>query len=341
MLSPRQHLILRALIEEYIQQAEPVGSRTLSKRDDIDFSAATIRNELADLEDMGFLEQPYTSAGRVPSHFGYRFYVDRLMQPGRINRTDLLSVRRLFASKMDALEQTIEQTASILSRMTNYTSIILGPELYDNKLKHLQVVPVNERMAVAIIVTDTGHVDQRRIVVPDGVSLSSIEQMVNLLNAKLSDIPLHRLKQTVHRELSAELQRHVEQYESLLAVIDQMLVSDLEGQLFTSGATNMLVQPEFQDVEKVKALMDLLQENETLTKLVSASPGGLQVRIGEENDIEAMNNCSIVTVSFSVGGRSLGRIGVLGPTRMDYSKVVSLLQLLAKDFSDHLRRTYG
>lgn len=341
MLSPRQHLILRALIEEYIQQAEPVGSRTLSKRDDIDFSAATIRNELADLEDMGFLEQPYTSAGRVPSHFGYRFYVDHLMQPEKVNRADLLRVRRLFASQMDALEQTIEQTASILSRMTNYTSIILGPELYDNKLKHLQVVPVNERMAVAIIVTDTGHVDQRRIIVPEGVSLSSIEKMVNLLNGKLKDVPLFQLKQTVHQELSAELQRLVEQFESVMEMIDQMLVSDLEGQLFTSGATNMLVQPEFQDVEKVKALMDLLHENDTLTKLVSASPGGLQVRIGEENHIEAMNNCSIVTVSFSVDGRSLGRIGVLGPTRMDYSKVISLLQLLAKDFSDHLRRTYS
>jgi heat-inducible transcriptional repressor len=341
MLSPRQHLILRALIEEYIEQAEPVGSRTLSKRDDIDCSAATIRNELADLEEMGFLEQPHTSAGRVPSHFGYRFYVDHLMQPGQLKRSDLISIRRLFASQMDALEKTIEQTATILSRITNYTSIILGPELFDNKLKHLQVVPLNERMAVAIIVTDTGHVEQRRIMVPDGVSLSSIETMVNLLNAKLIGIPLSRLKQTVHAELSAELRRHVEQYESILAIIDQMLATHREGQVFTSGTTNMLTQPEFRDVTKVKALMDLLEENETLAKWVSGFSGDLEVKIGEENHLEAMNNCSIVTVSFSVDGRSLGRIGILGPTRMDYSKVVSLLQLLADDFSDHMRRNYG
>ncbi len=168
MLTERQEKILRAIVDEYIVHAEPVGSRTVSKRKDIGFSAATVRNEMADLEEMGFLEQPHTSAGRIPSQIGYRYYVDHLMGPERPKRSELLMIRQLFASQMDALEQTIQQTVSILSRITNYTSIMLGPELYDNKLKHLQVIPLHDRMAVVILVTDTGHVDRRRITVPEG-----------------------------------------------------------------------------------------------------------------------------------------------------------------------------
>ncbi|QKG84961.1 heat-inducible transcriptional repressor HrcA [Kroppenstedtia pulmonis] len=341
MLSGRQEQILRAVVEEYIVHAEPVGSRTISKREDVGFSAATIRNEMADLEELGFLKQPYTSAGRVPSQSGYRYYVDFLMGPQHLAREDLLAVRRLFASQMDALEQTIQQTASILSQITNYTSILLGPELYENKLKHLQVVPLTDRMAVVLIVTDTGHVDQRRITVPKGVSLSSIEQMVNLLNAKLTGVPLFQLKRTVYRELYSELSRYVENYEYLLTMIDQMLVEDREDRVFFSGTTNILTQPEFRDVEKVKALMDLLEQNDTVVKMLAADKNsGIQVKIGQENHLEAMNNCSIVSASFTLDGRSLGTIGVLGPTRMDYRKVVSLLEVLIEDLSAHLRRVY-
>lgn len=341
MLSERQEKILRAIVDEYILHAEPVGSRTVSKREDIGFSAATVRNEMADLEEMGFLEQPHTSAGRIPSQFGYRYYVDHLMVPEGLERSDLIMVRRLFASQMDALEQTIQQTVSILSRITNYTSIMLGPELYDNKLKHLQVISLHDRMAVVILVTDTGHVDQRRITVPEGVSLSSIEQMVNLLNAKLSGVPLYRLKQTVYKELYEEFSRHAENYNYLLGMIDQMLVADLEGQVFTSGTTNILTQPEFRDVEKVKALMEIFEETDTVARLFSNRDTGVQIRIGQENHLEAVNNCSIVSASFVVDGRSLGTIGVLGPTRMDYQRVVSLLEVLTHDFSEHLRRIYG
>ncbi|MFC4076755.1 heat-inducible transcriptional repressor HrcA [Salinithrix halophila] len=341
MLTERQRQILKAIVEEYIVHAEPVGSRTVSKREDIGYSAATIRNEMADLEDMGFLEQPHTSAGRIPSHFGYRYYVDYLMGPQRLEREDLLEVRRLFTSQMDALELTIQQTVSILSKITNYTSIILGPEVYHNKLKHLQVIPLNERSAVAIVVSDTGHVDQRRFTVPEGVSLSSIEQLVNLLNAKLSGLPLYRLKRSVYQELYAELNRHVEQYEFLVSVVDQMLAVDVDGRVFTSGTTNMLTQPEFRDLDKVKALMEIFEQTDTVTRLFAANDAGVHVRIGQENSIEAVNNCSIVTATFSVDGRSLGTVGVLGPTRMDYRKVVSLLQVLTDDLSRHLRQLYG
>jgi heat-inducible transcriptional repressor len=341
MLSERQESILRAVVEEYISHAEPVGSRTVSKRDDVMVSAATVRNEMSDLEELGFLEQPHTSAGRIPSHLGYRYYVDHLMSPKQLERSDLLAVRRLFASHMDALEQTIQQTASILSKLTNYTSIILGPEVFENRLKHLQVIPLTERMAVAILVTDTGHVDQRRITVPEGVSLSSIEQMVNLLNSKLAGLPLHQLKQRLYRELTDELSRHVDNYEYLMAMIDQMLDLDQEGRIFTSGATNVLSQPEFRDVEKAKVLMELLEQSDTVARLFSSDKEGIQVRIGQENRLEAVNNCSIISATYTIDGRSLGTIGILGPTRMDYQKVISLLEVLTVDFSDHLRRLYG
>jgi len=340
MLTERQKLILRAVVDDYVMTAEPVGSRTVSKREGVGFSAATIRNEMADLEEMGYLEQPHTSAGRIPSHKGYRYYVDHLMEPARLSRMEMMAFRRFFARKRDEVEQVIQETASILSQMTNYTSIILGPKVFESTLKHLQVIPLSERAAVVIFVTNTGHVEKRRISVPDGVSLSSIEKLVNLLNTKLTGVPLYKLKRVVYWELMDELRRHVDHYESVMSMLDQMLETDHGERVFFSGATNMLNQPEFQDVEKVKTLLDLFENSETMVQLFESMEEGVQVRIGRENDLEAVNNCSIISATYTVDGRPLGTIGILGPTRMDYRKVITILDVFSKHFSEHLRRLY-
>lgn len=340
MLTERQKLILWAIIDDYIVSAEPVGSRTVSKKYGVGFSAATIRNEMADLEEMGFLEQPHTSAGRIPSQKGYRFYVDHLLKPHMWSKEDLMTLHEFYAMRVDHVEQAIKHTNSILSHLTNYMTFILGPKIAESKLKHLQIVPLHDRLAVSLLVTDTGHVYQQRIMFPDGVSMSAIEQLVNLLNSRLAGAPISHLKRIVVKELTEEMKRHFDHFEKLTNLVDQILKADQEERVYTSGATRILEQPEFQDVEKMKSLLDLIEESDTLVQLLEPKQRGIQVRIGYENKFEAVNDCSIISASYMINGEPVGTIGVLGPTRMDYGRVIGIIDILAKDFSRLLSTLY-
>ncbi|MFD0715063.1 heat-inducible transcriptional repressor HrcA [Paenibacillus sp. GCM10027626] len=341
MLTERQRLILNAIIDDYIRSAEPIGSRSISKRGDVGFSPATIRNEMADLEELGYLEQPHTSAGRIPSIKGYRYYVDHLVKLGEVSEGDLTMIRSFFAEKMNQMEEVIQHAATILSNLTNYTSIVLGPEMFTNSLKHFQLVPISDDTAVAIVVTNTGHVENRTISLPADINMSDMQRAVNILNTKLIGVPLIRLKSKLHSEVGQELGRYVDQCETLLGVLDKALnSSEEEHRLFLSGTTNMLTQPEFKDVDKVKTLLDLLEETPTIMRMFAALPSGIGVRIGTENSHAAINNCSLITATYSIDGQSLGTIGILGPTRMDYGKVISLLDVLSKDMALLLGRWY-
>ncbi|RKN78974.1 heat-inducible transcriptional repressor HrcA [Paenibacillus ginsengarvi] len=340
MLTERQKLILSTIVDDYIRSAEPVGSRTISKRSEVGFSPATIRNEMSDLEELGFLEQPHTSAGRIPSHKGYRYYVDHLVKLGSLSVKELDVLKLFFVEKLQEMEHVIQHVATVLSGLTNYTSIVLGPELLTTTLKHLQIVPLNDTSAVAIIVTNTGHVENKVISIPDGMSPHEMERFVNLMNARLSGVPLIHFKSRLHNEVSSELGNYVSKYEELIRMMEGTLVSDEEDRIFVSGSTNMLTQPEFKDVDKVKGILDLFDEAQTLVKLFSQAPQGIQVKIGTENSVEAINNCSLITASYSIDGQLLGTIGILGPTRMEYGKVISLLDHLSKDMAVVLARWY-
>lgn len=340
MLSERQKMILTAIVDDYIRSAEPVGSRSISKRGDVQFSPATIRNEMSDLEELGYLEQPHTSAGRVPSDKGYRYYVDHLLRYGTLSPSEMTVLKSFFAEKLQEVEQVIQQVASILSALTNYTSIVLGPELFNTTLRHLQVVPLNEDSAVAIIVTSSGHVENKMFHIPPGVPIHEIEKFVAILNAKLANVPLLHLKSKLFNEISDELRRHVVGYEDLVNVFQDVVQDDSENRIFLSGATNMLTQPEFKDVDKVKSILDLLDETPTLVKMIASAPEGIQVRIGTENSVAAINNCSLITATYSLNGKNVGTVGILGPTRMEYGKVINLLHHLTKDLAVHLERWY-
>ncbi|MFU1792717.1 heat-inducible transcriptional repressor HrcA [Paenibacillus azoreducens] len=341
MLTERQRLILNAIVDDYIRSAEPVGSRSISKRGDVGFSPATIRNEMADLEELGFLEQPHTSAGRIPSHKGYRFYVDHLDLMRQTLPEGQRILRAFFAEKLNATEQVIQHAAMILSHMTNYTSILLGPEVFHTSLRHFQLLPLNETTAVAIIVTSTGQVESKTVTVPSGVSVSEMEKVVNLLNSKLVNVPLYKLKASLYRELGEEMQRHLTNYEEIMNILNNVFMDEeTEQRVYLSGATNMLTQPEFKDVEKVKDILDVLEETPTLMKMMASMQGasGIQVRIGTENDHEAFANCSLITATYSLDGEALGTIGILGPTRMEYAKVMGILDILSKDLTKVLSK---
>ncbi|MVO99475.1 heat-inducible transcriptional repressor HrcA [Paenibacillus lutrae] len=340
MLTERQQMILTAIVDDYIRSAEPIGSRSISKRGDVGFSPATIRNEMSDLEEMGFLEQPHTSAGRIPSHKGYRYYVDHLVQHGSLDAHEVETVKRFFAEKLQAMEEVIQHTANMLSGLTNYTSIVLGPEVFTNTLKHLQIIPISDTTAVAIIVTNTGHVENKTVPIPPGIPVAEIEKVVNLLNARLKGVPLLQFKSKLYTEVADELNKYASGYYELLAMVESVLENDEKDRIFLSGTTNMLTQPEFKDVDKVKSILDLLEQTPVIFKLVTSSPNGLQIKIGSENSLAAMNDCSLITATYAFDDKPLGTIGILGPTRMEYAKVIRLLEHLSSNMEVLLSRWY-
>ncbi|BCJ88603.1 heat-inducible transcriptional repressor HrcA [Effusibacillus dendaii] len=341
MLTERQQMILRMIVEDYIRSAEPVGSRTISKHTEVSFSPATIRNVMSDLEDMGFLEQPHTSAGRIPSQKGYRFYVDNLVHPFRLTREEIQLLKKTIIDQIDVMEQTVQQTAQILSSLTNYTALVLGPQLQENKLKHIQLIPLSERTAVAIIVTDSGHVENKKVSVPDGISTDDIQKFVAILNEKLIGISLNQLKAKLYSEIMGELNRYIHRFEGVMTMLDQIVPLEKDDRLYLGGTTKILNQPEFQDVEKLRPLLDMLETNQDIVHLLTQNDmPGIQVRIGMENDLEQLKDCSLVTTSYYIDGKPAGTIGVLGPTRMEYGRVIGVMDYLTILLSDLMTRLH-
>ncbi|WP_338470306.1 heat-inducible transcriptional repressor HrcA [Niallia sp. XMNu-256] len=341
MLTDRQLLILQVIVDDFIQFAQPVGSRSLAKKDEIALSSATIRNEMADLEELGFIEKTHTSSGRIPSEKGYRYYVDHLISPQKLGKKDIYTIKSIFAERIYEMEKIVQRSAKILSELTNYTTIVLGPDVKENKMNRIQIIPLNNETAVAIIVTDTGHVENKVVHLPQSVNANEIEKLVNILNERLTGVPLEQLNDKLYKEVVVLLKEHIENYDLLLnSIADTLKVSHSE-KLFFGGKTNMLSQPEFHNISKIRELLDLIEQEDDFYNIIRQNPTGIHVKIGRENIISAMEDCSFITATYSIGEEQLGSIAVLGPTRMEYSRVISLMQFMAKDLSTVLTRLYG
>nr|WP_295969500.1 heat-inducible transcriptional repressor HrcA [uncultured Bacillus sp.] len=340
MLTDRQLLILQVIVDDFIQNAQPVGSRSLAKKDEILFSSATIRNEMADLEELGFIEKTHTSSGRIPSEKGYRYYVDHLLSPQKLERQDLFKIKSIFAERIYEMELIVKNSARILSELTNYTAIVLGPTVKEHKLKKIQIVPLNKETAIAIIVTDTGHVENKMFYLPESLDSGDIEKLVNILNDRLTGVSLDYLNDKIFKEIAVLLRQHIHQYDNILKNLAVSLKMTHNEKLFFGGKTNMLSQPEFHDIEKVRNLLRLIEQENDFYELMQKTPAGIHIRIGRENKNSAMEDCSLITATYSVGREQLGSIAILGPTRMEYSRVVSLMQVLAKDLSTVLTKLY-
>jgi len=328
MLTERQLLILQIIVDDFIRMAQPVGSRSLSKKEGISFSSATIRNEMADLEDLGYIEKPHSSAGRIPSEKGYRFYVDHLLSPQLVNEDDARSVKSVFAERIFEIEKLVKNSADILSDLTNYTTIALGPKVSENRLKSIQLIPIGTNQAVSIIVTDTGIVKNRTVTIPPGVSMSDIEKMVNILNERLINVPIHQLNDKLYKEVAMILRSHISNYESVLKMVSNTIDVPIEQKLFLSGKTNILAQPEFHDVETMRVLLNMIEKKDELKSILPIEQLGLSVKIGKENEKSGLENVSIISATYSLGDNQIGTFAVLGPTRMEYSRVISLMHLI-------------
>lgn len=340
MLTDRQLLILQVIIEDFIQSAQPVGSRSLSKKEEIAFSSATIRNEMSDLEELGFIEKTHTSSGRVPSEKGYRYYVDHLLSPQVLKKNELQLLKSVYAERIYELEKVVQKSARILSELTNYTAIVLGPKVKDHKLKKIEIVPLNTETAIAIIITDTGHVENKLISLPSSVDIDEIEKMVNILNERLTGVPIVDLKNKIYKEVAVLLKQHIHNYESLMATLTESFTTNESAKLFFGGKTNMLRQPEFHDIHKVQSLLSMIEQEQGFYDLIKQNPEGITVKIGRENQNTTLEDCSLITATYSVGTDQFGTLAILGPTRMEYSRVITLLSAFSNDLTRLLTKLY-
>lgn len=328
-LSARKKEILRAVVVDYVKVAQPVGSRTIARRYLVGLSPATIRNEMADLEEMGYLIQPHTSAGRIPSQKGYRFYVDELMETTDLEEDEIGTIRKAFTDrKLREIEEIIKYTSLLLSSLTNYTSLILGPHLKKSAFKKLQIMPIDMQRGLLVLVTDTGFVKNKIINLPQSLSLDELSRIVSYLNSKLKGLTIDKITARLIRELRRDLYYHVKFLEDTFTLLEESLAED-ERRVFLGGTTNILNQPEFGDIEKVKALLALFEQHSLLATLLArpvVGVDGVVIKIGKENVLEEVQECSLVMTTYCLGKEVVGTIGLLGPTRMEYSKAIAVLQ---------------
>ncbi|MFD2046116.1 heat-inducible transcriptional repressor HrcA [Ornithinibacillus salinisoli] len=339
MLTNRQLLVLQVIIDDFIESAHPVGSRVISKRDDITFSAATIRNVMADLEDMGYLEKTHSSSGRVPSEKGYRYYVDHVIAPN-INNGNLNIMKHIIQDEFIEFEKLVQKSAEVLSDLTSYTSIILGPEIYDTKLKQLQIVPLSKQTAVAILITDSGHVEHRSFSIPAEINASDLEKMVNILNERMQGVSLVHLPDVLNTEVFSLMKLYLTDFEKSYDYLKSAFFDEKPTKLYIGGKTNILMQPEFKDVDKIRSFYSMMENESEVVNLLKNPQHGIQVSIGHENKLDAIKDFSLITASYHLGDDQMGTIALLGPTRMEYRKVITLLNALSNEMTEALYLWY-
>lgn len=335
-LDERKRFILQVIIEDYIQTASPVGSRTISKREDVSFSSATIRNEMSDLEEMGYLMQPHASAGRVPSAKAYRLYVDQLIEEDGAGMEEVDHVRQLIARKLDGAEDIISQTAGILAEITQYPSLVLAPSWDRMAVKRIQLVPVSENRALAVVVSETGTVHDKIIAVPSEFTPDQLEKFSRMLSERLEHRLLTEAIEILSREFQSEISQQRRFFEEVAGALrDELSETRKLTNIAVSGATKILMHPEFNDIEKARKMLSVFETKESLMKVFHA-PANMEfsIKIGPENELEELQDSSFISSTYRIGDSSQGFFGIIGPTRMNYAKVLTALTSLSRCIED-------
>ncbi|MFW6269255.1 MAG: heat-inducible transcriptional repressor HrcA [Bacillota bacterium] len=332
-IKERKKKILKAIIRKHILSAKPVGSRSLAKSYDFGISPATIRNEMADLEDMGYLKQPHTSAGRIPSDKGYRFYVDVLMDQSEVSSTQLKESLREFYKEKKGIEGIISGMVNMLSRLTRYTTMISEPELDKSKIKKVELIRVARKTLLIVFITDTGIVNNKIIKLEEDLSQDQLKQISRYLLKRLQNKTLMDLDDKFISQIAQDLMKRVNLSQRLFEIINgelNKIGKSTNIRVFLGGTSYILDQPEFNDINVLKKVLKMLDHEENLRKLVQNLPeDDLEVKIGHENSLDEMKNCSIVCATYHLGNKAIGKIGVIGPTRMEYPRVISTVDIAA------------
>lgn len=335
-IDERKFQILKALIDDYIMTAAPVGSRTISRKSGVGYSPATIRNEMSDLEELGYLAHIHTSSGRIPSHKAYRLYVDKLMKVVPLTGEEAAGIRSHFTSRAGQVEEVVRQAAQVLSDVTRYTSIVTAPQAAQLRIKRLQVVPVSPGTGLMVIVTDSGLVRDAMISYSAALEPDHLYMISKMLTEKLENLPLNQLKPAL-AELQTRLHDHDGLFNALMSAADSAADETSPDDMVIGGSANMLEYPEYSDVDKARTVLKVFENREMLAHMLRGS-GRMEfsVRIGPENNVPEMNDCSLVTATYRIGDDNVGTIGIIGPTRMNYGKVIAVLDYMGKSLSDML-----
>ena len=322
-----------------IATAEPVGSRTISRKFDLGVSPATIRNEMADLEDLGLIEQPHTSAGRIPSDLGYRYFVDYLMDTIDLNKEDKKNVNKEMVNRLNEVQEVIEYTGKLISQVTSLTSLVLGPKSRNSVLNRLYFLPYDSGKAIMVTVKENGSVENNIVEIGQDTTPEELQILANIINEKISGTRVQDLRKGLINEIYSELTKKRRMIDSMLGILERMFEdkeTETPERVYLGGTLNMLNQPEFRDLNKVKSLFSVFEENTKLKDLLQHDHEGLSVMIGSENPDQVFRDCSVISATYHINGKQIGSIGVLGPTRMDYGKAITIVDYMTKSLTEML-----
>lgn len=329
-LSERKRKILHAIIQNYLESGEPVGSRTISKYTDLNLSSATIRNEMSDLEELGYIVQPHTSAGRIPSDKGYRLYVDELM---REKEDEISEIRELMIERTDKMEKVLKQVVKVLASNTNYATLISASQCTSNRLKFIQLSRVSDLQLLAVVVAEGNLIRNKIIELEERMDDETILKLNLLLNTNLNGLQIAEINLGLIARLKEQAGIHSGVVATVLDEVAMTIQLEEEPEIYTSGATNIFKYPELSDSTRASELISAFEEKQQLVELVKDTMGtdentGIQVYIGNETPIQTMKDCSVVTATYQLGNGLQGTIGIIGPKRMDYENVVDSLKTL-------------
>lgn len=335
-LNERKLNILKAIVKDYIETAEAVGSRTISKKHDLGVSAATIRNEMADLEELGYLIQPHTSAGRVPSEKGYKLYVDLLMSQNELSSNEKLLIEQCLEKNVNNIKDLIHETSKLLSQLTNYTTVAVTKSLGNQSvIKHIQLVGMGDNKILLIVVTNKGDIKNANLLTNINLDQSKLNLISDNLTNKLSGKSITELD----NRLIAFIKYEISEYS---AFIDELInalnfnISEEDLSVSLNGATNIFSYPEFNDIIKAKSFLNMLEKKETITNMVKSKgiqKDNVNIIIGSDNSCELAKDCSIVTATYNIDRDLVGRISFIGPTRMDYARIYSIINYMSLLFN--------
>ena len=335
-LDERKTKILQAIIRNYLETGEPVGSRTISKYTDLNLSSATIRNEMADLEEMGYILQPHTSAGRIPSDKGYRFYVDTMMES---REREVVEMKEMLLERQDKMEQMLQQVAKVLAQNTQYATMISSPQTHHNKVKFIQLSRVDADQILAVIVVEGNVIKNNILSVTQELTDETLLKLNILLNTNLNGLSMEEINLGMISALKQQAGIHSDIVGEVIDAVAEAIKADEDLEIYTSGANNIFRYPELADQQKASELINTFEEKKQLSGLIqdvlqNEENTGIQVYIGDETPVQSMKDCSVVTATYELGEGMKGTIGIIGPKRMDYDKVIGTLRTIQSQLDD-------
>ena len=335
-IDDRKIKILQAIINDYIRTGEPVGSRTIAKNYDLGIGSATIRNEMSDLESMGYLEQPHASAGRVPSSKGYRLYVDHLIGDADLTPDEKLKIKQYIVdSAMLEVDKIVKQTSALLSELTNLTCIIEAPSVKKSFIKSIQLIKVDENNIVTIFLTDTGLIKNHVMKVQNMPKEETLKKINNVLNNRLVNLSIAEINLEVINNLKMDLSEYEEIFNAILPSLYETLNDADNSEVFMDGATNIFNYQEYHDIDKAKEILSLLNDKSEVISLLNPQKD-ITISIGEENYKPEAKECSVISAEYSFNDRPIGKIGLIGPRRINYSKVIAIMSEVVKELNNIL-----